>query len=316
MRLKLKYSLCLFTIAIISTATFLQAQPTIKGTDLVCNGESFFQASNICSELSRLARADGVLAQGDNFKQIAVSGAPIANILNFYKNCNPKPTYLVSDGAGIDLMNSSNISALSNTLKQYLDEMKKGGTKKLLWMIYPDPQGGQWATLKKNQDLWAEEVPKVMANIDTPKVYLVDLRPVWAGHYSQYTSDGIHCTSAGGTATAEAFWKVMKADNYEFFTLEPSSVAPKSIATATRSPFLGQNVRNGHVTLSLSLSQPSNVTVKLTNLTGRSVFSAQRQVAVAGEQTIDFPINGVAPGAYIFKVQAGKIAKQSTLLVP
>ena len=32
--------------------------------DLVVNGESFFQASNTTSELSRLAKADGVLDQG------------------------------------------------------------------------------------------------------------------------------------------------------------------------------------------------------------------------------------------------------------
>ena len=60
------------------------AQNYIKNDDLVCNGESFFQASNICSELSRLARADGYLQSG-NFKQIAVSGANISQILGFYK---------------------------------------------------------------------------------------------------------------------------------------------------------------------------------------------------------------------------------------
>src|SRR6185369_840309 len=84
------------------------AETVIKGDDCVINGESFFAASNIKDELSRLAKADGMLAASENFKQIAVSGAPISSILGFYKSCNPKPTYLISDGAGIDLFANGN----------------------------------------------------------------------------------------------------------------------------------------------------------------------------------------------------------------
>jgi hypothetical protein len=273
----------------------------IKGTDCVCNGESFFAAANICSELSRLAKADGILASNDNFKQIAVSGANLSQIMGFYKNCTPKPTYLVSDGAGIDLMSSSNISGLSNTLKQYLDEMKKGGTKKLLWMIYPDPQGSNWATLKKNQDLWAVEVPKVMATITEPKVLLVDLRPVWAGHYTAYTTDGIHCTSAGGTATAEAFWKAMKENN--FFDLTP--VEPYTIAkTAAPSAFLGQVVANNCLFLSLSLAQPTAVTMRIMTVSGRTIASAAKQEQFPGYQTIKFPLGAIVPGVKVRYAQS------------
>ena len=285
------------------------AQNYIKNDDLVCNGESFFQASNICSELSRLARADGYLQSG-NFKQIAVSGANISQILGFYKNCNPKPTYLVSDGAGIDLMNSSNISGLSNTLKQYLDEMKKGGTKKLLWMIYPDPQGSNWATLKKNQDLWAVEVPKVMATITEPQVLLVDLRPVWAGHYSQYTSDGIHCTSAGGTATAEAFWKAMKAEpnwlpgntnvTYTMVKTRPSAVLEKSVS-------------NGSVFLSLFLAQPAAVSMRVMTISGKTVATVSQQEQVTGLRTVRFPLGAIAPGVYGLEVKADGYSEQSSL---
>jgi hypothetical protein len=312
----MRKTLSLLAAALICAGAGFQATSiaqTIKGTDCVCNGESFFQASNICSELSRLAKADGILASNDNFKQIAVSGANISQILGFYKNCTPKPTYLISDGAGIDLMSSSNISALSNTLKQYLDEMKKGETKKLLWMIYPDPQGSNWATLKKNQDLWAVEVPKVMATITEPKVLLVDLRTVWAGHYSQYTSDGIHCTSAGGTATAEAFWKAMKADN--FFSLTP--VEPITIAkTATPSPFLGQVVANNCLFLSLSLDQAAtDISMRIMTVSGRTLVTAAKQELGSGLRTVRFPLGSVGAGTYCLDIQAGQAAKQSALLV-
>ena len=44
-----------------------------------------------------------------------------------------------------------------------------------------------------------------------PKCYWLDLRPIWNGH-NEYTSDGIHPTAAGSTATGNAIWEVMKAN--------------------------------------------------------------------------------------------------------
>ena len=153
MRLTGYYFLILLTIAIPVTAPLMQVQAQehvteIEASQLVTNGESFFQASNITSELTRLARRDGFIGSNESFRCIAVSGMPIATILNQYKNCSPKPTYLISDGGGIDMMQGnctnadcSTIKNCANTLREYLNEMKNGGTKKLLWMIYPDPQG-------------------------------------------------------------------------------------------------------------------------------------------------------------------------------
>jgi hypothetical protein len=313
----MRKSTILFMAALICAGAGFQvsslAQTIIKGTDFVCNGESFFQASNICSELSRLAKADGYLAQGDNFKQIAVSGAPIANIVNFYKNCTPKPTYLVSDGAGIDLMSSNNISGLSNTLKTYLDEMKKGGTKKLLWMIYPDPQGSNWATLKKNQDLWAQAVPPIINGCTDPQTLLVDLRPVWAGKYSQYTSDGIHATSAGGTATAEAFWKAIKAaPNW----LPGSSNISYTIVKTRPSAVLEKSVSSSSIFLSLFLAQPTAVNMRIMTISGKTVATVSQQEQFSGTRNIAFPIGGIVPGVYCLDVQAGQFLERSSLVVP
>jgi hypothetical protein len=290
----------------------------IKGTDLVVNGESFFAASNIAAELSRLAKADGYLAASDNFKQIAVSGANISSILGFYKNVSPKPTYLVSDGAGIDLMNGNctdeNCTVIKNcksTLVQYLEAMKTGGTKKLLWMIYPDPQGTNWATLKKNQDIWAKVVPAVLATITEPKVTLVDLRPVWSGKYSQYTSDGIHCTSAGGTATAEAFWKAMKEANFFELNATPTLAMPSG-----HNLFQGHNVAGKDLFLSLSIAQPETpVTLRILSVSGRQMLSSSSREA-AGQRTLRFPLGSMAPGVYSMTVEAGSASQQSTLLVP
>ena len=301
----------------IFSASMAQAQHVtkIKAADLVTNGESFFQASNITDELTRLARADGYIGASDKFKTVSVSGAPLASIVNQYKSCNPKPIYLISDGAGIDLMSSNNISGLSNTLKQYLDEMKKGGTKKLLWMIYPDPQGATYGgTLKTNQDLWAKAVPPIINGCTDPKTLLIDLRPVWAGHYSSYTSDGIHCTAAGGTATAEAFWKMMKDSN--FFDLGTVSVKqPSTIAKTAPASFLGHSVSNNSLSLSMNLAEPSAVTMRITTVSGKTVATAMKHEQFTGRQTIKFPLGAITPGVYCLEVKTGKISEQSPLFL-
>jgi len=324
MRRVVLYFLFIFTCALLASAPVMTVnaeKPSLKGTDLVCNGESFFDASNIRDELTRLARADGVLPNNEKFGQVAVSGAPIASIVNQYKNCNPKPTYLVSDGAGIDLMQSGDMTKLGNTLKQYIEEMKKGGTKCLLWMIYPDPQGGTWANLKNNQDKWAVEVPKIMKDVVGLKVLLVDLRDTWEGHYNQYTSDGIHCTAAGGTATAEAFWAAMKADDWAFFDTGAVDTTGKVSTMESHngtilSSMVNTSLSNGRIAVSFTLEQPSVVSIQLTTVSGRTVLNAQRTVTGHGPQTAEFNHGVLSSGIYCCQVSVGNLKSRSTLLVP
>jgi hypothetical protein len=295
--------------------------PKLKGTDLVINGESFFGLSNIASELTRLAKADGVLPSNESFKQIAVPGAPIASIMGFYTNCNPKPKYLLSDGAGIDLMNGNcsnaecaTIKNCTNTLLQYIDEMKKGGTKRLMWMVYPDPQGGNWTNLKKNQDIWAQVVPPIINGLEDPKGFIVDLRPVWQGHYDQYTTDGIHCTNAGGTASAEAFWKAMKADNWAFFDTGKVSVT-ENIIKNNQFAIKSMVRANGTMVVTLCLDKPSEVTVKLITISGRTVFTA-KGTSITGEQIMEFNAGNICRGVYCCVVGAGANMCKSTVIVP
>ena len=201
------------------------AAPTYidAANEVAINGESFFGASNIRDELTRLARRDSVIAPTATFRQIAVSGALIAQIQGYAKNAVPKPKYVISDGGGNDLMTACPAPANSscpvvqttfNAVRVLFDSMKTGGTQKVLWMRYPDPQGTSWATLKTNQDLFNPLVKQLCDTVKLPQCVWIDLRPVWEGHYTEYTSDGIHATNAGGTATAEAFWKVIVDSNF------------------------------------------------------------------------------------------------------
>jgi hypothetical protein len=267
--------------------------------DVAINGESFFGASNIKDELTRLARRDSVIAPTATFRQIAVSGALIAQIQGYYKNATPKPKYVISDGGGNDLMTAcpapidSTCPTVQNTykaVKVYFDSMATGGTKKVLWMRYPDPQGTSWATLKTNQDLFNPLVKSLCDTVKLPKCVWIDLRPVWAGHYTEYTTDGIHATNAGGTATAEAFWKVIVDSNFFDLTTTAIGRAPKA-STA------GFSVASGVSGLELRISESGFHAVSLQAVTGREVSRRQGY----GPATYRFE-KSLLPGLYFVRI--------------
>jgi hypothetical protein len=262
-----------FAAALFFSAPATAAPTYIDATnDVAINGESFFGASNIRDELTRLARRDSVIAPTATFRQIAVSGALISQIQGYYKNAVPKPKYVISDGGGNDLMGSCpgsvatcpTVANTFNAVKVYFDSMATGGTKKVLWMRYPDPQGTNWATLKTNQDLFNPLVKALCDTVTLPKCVWIDLRPVWEGHYAQYTTDGIHATNAGGTATAEAFWKVIIDSN--FFDLAGPVAVNRAVSRAS-------NIRtiSGAQGLRVRIAEPGLHTVCVQNASGRTL---------------------------------------------
>lgn len=308
---------CLFMVF-----TMYAQKPQLTSTDLVCNGESFFEMTEIRNELSKLAKADGVLTGNENFKQVAASGQPMSVIINNFKNCNPKPKYLVTDGGGIDLMsancqagdkNCAKVQQLKGELQTYIGEMKKAGVKAFVWMGYPEAPGQ--AALTRNQAIWTEVAREVIANTKEPKAIFVDLLPVFAGHYNEYfrQGDGLHPIQAGAAAAAKAFWDAMKADNYAFFN-GTTSVSEQAINN-NRGHILSQEMKNGNLSVSLSVDQPSNISLRLTTASGRSVFTAQQHAAVSGKQDVVFQTGGLARGVYCCEIRTGKQISQSTLLV-
>lgn len=295
----------LATLAL-SIASLSAQTVTVDADDVVINGESFFAASNIRDELTRLAREDGVIGATETFRQVAVSGALIAQILGYYMDAEPKPTYVISDGGGNDLMGSCPSPATADcpvvqdafaTVRAYFDSMATNGTEKVLWMRYPDPQGSQWATLKTNQDLFNPLVEQLCDTISTLSCLWVDLRPVWEGHYAEYTSDGIHATDAGGTATAEAFWQAIVDSN--FFGGSVTGVTRSgSGAEAFGVRIVSRGV--GGTGLNLRIAAPGSHTVRVHDATGREL--ARRQ----GRGTAEYRIAEVTrPGLYFVTVNVG-----------
>lgn len=308
--------------------TMYAEKPQLTENDLVTNGESFFAYTQITAELSRMAREDGVLTGNKDFHMVAVSGKDMSTIIQQFKNCNPKPKYLVTDGGGIDLSGASCQAGDENcgailTLKQkllnYIDEMKKAGVKAFVWMGYPEAPG--WGPLTVNQAIWTTVTKKVIAEVTEPKAVYVDLLPVFEGHYNEYfpATDGLHPNPTGSKAAAKAFWDAMKANNYAFFdTLPPVSIPKQSVnnSRGVSGQILSQVMKNGNLSVSLSVDQPSDIKVKLTTASGRSVFTAKKYTSVCGKQTVVFPTSELAKGIYCCEIKTGTMINQSTLLVP
>jgi hypothetical protein len=311
---------CLFIVF-----TMYAQKPQLTENDLLCNGESFFEMTDICKELSNLAREDGVLISNKNFNQVAQSGQPISVIRNnFVTKANPKPKYVVTDGGGIDLMfancqpgdkNCGQIQECKRELLLYIDEMKKAGVKAFLWMGYPEVPNMQNLTI--NQAIWTEVTKELIAQTTEPKAIYVDLLPVFAGHYNQYFSnnDYLHPNNTGSRAVAQAFWDAMKANNYAFFDTGAVSVSEQTVNKVVSNHILGQKMKNDNLYLSLSVDQPSDIKLRLTTASGRSVFTAQKHAAVSGKQDVVFHTGRLASGVYLCEIRTGKQISQSTLLV-
>lgn len=284
--------------------------------DLVINGESFFAMGIFAQEISKLAAADGYINQGEQFKNISVSGAPLANIINQYKNCNPKPKYVLTSGGGIDMMGMGgpvNVDQCVNTCKEYLKTMADNGTEKVLYLGYPRAMKNMASMLNPNLEQYCPKIKALCESTEKPRCYFVDLWDVW-GTNEAYTSDGIHQSDEGAKLTAQTFWKAI-IDNNIFDISSIRNSKPLTIAKNGTQTFLSQTVSNNNLLVSMFLSQPSRVNMNLTTVSGRRVTTMSRDANQTGYTTVQFPVGAMTPGVYCLEVQAGKVSKTSSLVI-
>jgi hypothetical protein len=128
--------------------------------------------------------------------------------------------YVIMDGGGNDCLggNVSNAVTAANTLIQ---QMGKDGVVKVFYLFYPDPVGSLAGTLKPKLDTLRPQIQDIVTKSTSPKGYFLDLRPTFEGKYSSYIlSDGIHPTTAGSYAAADAIWAEMQ--RVGFFDTTPA----------------------------------------------------------------------------------------------
>jgi len=109
----------------------------------------------------------------------------------------------------------------------------------------------------------------------------------------------------------------MKANNYAFFdTTGKVTEARKSAGSAAAPSLLrGQTVGRDYIIFSLSLAHPSSIGIRIATVSGRTVFTAQRQGLVSGLQTVRFPAGAIARGAYCVEVTAAGITERFAAVV-
>jgi len=191
-----------------------------KGNQVAVIGESFIAATHgITQQIEKQAKAAGSLGQSEKYIDNSVSGTLLSGsdanaIPNQYKKAaqGGMIKYVLMDGGGNDCLQANNGDAALTAAQALFPNMAKDGVEKVVYFFYPDPLGSfASGTLKTCLDALRPKMKALCDGLTAPKCYWMDLRTTWNGH-SEYTSDGIHPTSAGSVATGDAIWEVMKTN--------------------------------------------------------------------------------------------------------
>jgi len=184
----------------------------IAANEVVWIGDSWIDIPGTQkSRVNELARAAGVLGEGESFVDLAVSGSPIGTIVNQYNTRQAGATQvrvLLMDGGGINTIqgggSEASVDNVVNTFTEHLDQVAADGTvEQIVYFLYPElPTIAGVAAMRPGMQAAcaASEVP----------CHFLDLQPLWEGN-PQYTGgDQIHPSQAGGAVIAEAIWAIMQ----------------------------------------------------------------------------------------------------------
>lgn len=159
------------------------------------------------------AREQGSLGQGESYIDNSVSGTTLAGnqIPSQYDDAVQESPdtikYVLMDGGGNDCI-FGDADAAYSAAESLFTNMAQNGTEKVVYFFYPDPIGSNWASLKSCLDGLRPRMKALCDGLTSPECFWLDQREAWDGH-PEYTSDGIHPTTAGSNASGDAIWEVM-----------------------------------------------------------------------------------------------------------
>jgi hypothetical protein len=192
--------------------------------EVVIVGDAFFASSHeVTGFLEELARQSGALDVGERYRdasQVMGNGLAYPNegILDQYMGANseaPAKVVIMNGGGADALLGSCDtldstcpmIQDASAALARLYDTMATDGVEAVVFVAYPNPQP---ADVRDKMDLLRPELERRCVESPVP-CHLVDLRPVFEGHYDEYIQDiGLNPTTAGSEAAADAIWSVMQ----------------------------------------------------------------------------------------------------------
>lgn len=193
-------------------------------SEVLVLGDSFLaQRHQVTAHLEEMAIAAGSLTAGEHFRDnssntdntLASGELSIAN--QYAKGKAEDPVKVViMDGGIADLAlgrcdtspkpDCPVITDLVADARELLSQMAQDGVGNVIWFFYPDPPD---TTLRDKVDVSRPLLADVCKNSVTPCHWL-DLRPMFDGHYSEYTEPVGYPTDAGAKATAAAIWATMQ----------------------------------------------------------------------------------------------------------
>lgn len=194
----------------------------VKASEVVFVGESFIaQTGEIPRQLAMLAQKAGTIGPSESYRSFAVSGTQLTTGEipgQFDRAAMDEPVKVVlMDGAGNDLLFGDRCKTFDDKCKEVIDVVSKmfttfksNGVKDVVYFFYPDPMG-IGAQIKDAMDVLRPEMKKQCDGATEVRCIWVDQRESWMDHYSEFTSDGIHPTTAGAEASAKQIWDAMVA---------------------------------------------------------------------------------------------------------
>ena len=195
----------------------------VKAGEVVFIGESFIaQTGEIPRQTNMLAQKAGTIGPSESYRSFAVSGTQLTTGEipgQFDRAVMAGPVKVVlMDGAGNDLLIGDRCKTFDAKCQEVVDVVvklfmtfKSKGVKDVVYFFYPDPMG-IGAQIKDMMDVLRPEMKKVCDGATDVRCIWVDQRESWMDHYGEFTSDGIHPTSAGAAASAKQIWDAMVAN--------------------------------------------------------------------------------------------------------
>jgi hypothetical protein len=196
-----------------------------SGARVVVFGDALIELSPFTSHLEDLARAEGSLAQGANFRAYATAlnsflageSQSLAVQYDLAREDGPF-SVAVMNGGETDMLQlscgdtpESSCSAVQNAitgLNQLFSRMTADGVSEVIYFFYADPVNRPM--VKAGLDVLRPLAESACEAAPLP-CHFIDLRPVFQDHYDDYVGDdGLVFSEAGARASADTVWTRME----------------------------------------------------------------------------------------------------------
>jgi lysophospholipase L1-like esterase len=196
----------------------------VSGTEVLLIGDSYLEIPDreLNAELSRLARAAGLLGSSETYRDAAISGTRLAGgsrpIPWQYTNAQRQAParLLILDGGGNDIIaaNCADCAALQAAVAAAASLFQQvaadGSVEYIVYFFYPDLP--LFPAFRRDAASYLRPRLQSLCEQSAVACHFLDLRPVFTGHPEFIGPDHLHPTAAGSRAIARAIFDLVEAN--------------------------------------------------------------------------------------------------------